>query len=206
MERLERKEREFKVRRTEILEQAEKIFATKSFHNVTMAEIAAVSGFSIGALYQFFSGKEDLYSSMILEKLDSMYGQIQAEAKKAENINDKIEALIKAHLEFVEKNGDFCRLFLRGETAALSQIMTSLQEKLIDDYRHHLIFIENILKRGVKDGALRSMPSHYMARALLGLIRASAVDWLISQPQESLASQKDFIVEIFSLGVKKLDN
>jgi AcrR family transcriptional regulator len=206
MERLERKEREFKARRAEILEQAEKIFATKGFHDVTMAEIAGVSGFSIGSLYQFFAGKEGLYCSMVLEKLDLMYSQIQEEARKAEDISYKIEALTKAHLQFVEKNGDFCRLFLRGETAALSQSMTSLQEKLVDDYRRHLKFIENILREGVKSGLLRSIPPPYMARALLGLIRASAVDWLMLPSQESLAAQKDFILDVFFSGVKKYGN
>ena len=37
-------------------------------HDVTMAEIASASGFSIGSLYQFFKGKEYLYSTMISEK------------------------------------------------------------------------------------------------------------------------------------------
>ena len=37
MERLERKKREFNMRRAEILKQAEKVFATKGFHNVTVA-------------------------------------------------------------------------------------------------------------------------------------------------------------------------
>ena len=63
MERSARKEREFNMRRTEILAKAEKVFATKGFHNVTMAEIASTSGFSIGSLYQFFEGKENLYTT-----------------------------------------------------------------------------------------------------------------------------------------------
>jgi AcrR family transcriptional regulator len=50
MVRSERKEREFNMRRAEILRTAEKIFAAKSFHDVTMAEIANASGFSTGSL------------------------------------------------------------------------------------------------------------------------------------------------------------
>ena len=48
MEKLKRKEREFNMRRAEILKKAETVFAAKGFHNVTMAEIAKASGFSIG--------------------------------------------------------------------------------------------------------------------------------------------------------------
>ncbi|MGA2333239.1 MAG: TetR family transcriptional regulator, partial [Syntrophales bacterium] len=46
MEKSKRKEMEFQLRRTEILSQAEKIFAAKGFHNTTMAEIASASGFA----------------------------------------------------------------------------------------------------------------------------------------------------------------
>ena len=52
--KLHRKEKEFQVRRTEILAQAEKIFSAKGFHETTMAQIAEASGFSIGSLYHFF--------------------------------------------------------------------------------------------------------------------------------------------------------
>ncbi len=151
MERLERKKREFNMRRAEILKQAEKVFATKGFHNVTMAEIASASGFSIGSLYQFFEGKENLYTTMISEKLDLMYAEIRKAANAAKDITGKIEALIDAHLQFIEKNTDFCRLFIKGENAALSEAMTSLRQKLIDDYFKHITFIENLLKDGIKE-------------------------------------------------------
>ena len=205
MERLERKEREFNMRRAEILEQAEKIFAAKGFHNVTMAEIASASGFSIGSLYQFFEGKENLYTTMISEKLDLMYAEVRKATNAAKDIIDKIETLIDAHLQFIEKNTDFCRLFIKGENAALSEAMTSLRQKLIDDYFKHITFIENLLKDGIKKGLLRALPPHEMASALFHLIRASSIEWMLMPTKESLSSKKGFIMDIFLNGVKKYD-
>ena len=109
MDKLARKEREFKAHRAEIMDQAEKIFSAKGFHDVTMAEIASASGFSTGSLYQFFTGKENLYTTMISEKMDLMYGQIREEVMTAQEIADKISMLIGAHFQFVEKNADLCR-------------------------------------------------------------------------------------------------
>ncbi len=205
MERLERKEREFNVRRADILGQAEKIFSAKSYHNVTMAEIASASGFAIGSLYQFFNGKEHLYTTMISEKLDLMYAEIRQEVNTAKDAADKIVTLIKAHLNFIEKNTDFCRIFLRGENDALSEIMSTLRQKLIDDYFKHITFIENSLKIGVKSGLLRPLPPHEMASALMHLIRSAASEWLLMPTKESLLSKKDFILDIFLNGVKKYD-
>jgi AcrR family transcriptional regulator len=205
MARLERKEREFNMRRMEILEQAEKVFATKGFHNVTVAEIAHASGFSIGSLYQFFEGKENLYTTMISEKLDLMYAEIRKATNTAKDITGKLEALIDAHLQFIEKNTDFCRLFIKGENAALSEAMTSLRQKIIDDYFKHIKFIENLLKEGIKKGLLRALPPHEMAEALFHLIRASSIEWMLVSAKECLISKKGFILDIFLHGVKKYD-
>jgi len=205
MERLERKEREFNMRRAEILKQAEKVFAMKGFHNVTMAEIASASGFSIGSLYQFFEGKENLYSTMISEKLDLMYAEIRKATNATKDITGKIEALVNAHLQFIEKNTDFCRLFIKGENAALSESMTLLRQKIIDDYFKHINFIENLLKDGIKKNLLRALPPHEMASALFHLIRASSIEWMLVPTKESLSSKRGFIMDIFLHGVKKYD-
>jgi AcrR family transcriptional regulator len=200
--RAERKEREFNFRRTAILEQAEKIFSTRDYHSVTMAEIANASGFAIGSLYQFFDSKENLYTTMIFEKLDLMYAQIRQEVSAAKDVTGKIVALTNAHLQFVENNTDFCRIFLRGQSEALSETMDALRQKLIDGYFEHVAFIENFLKAGIKSGLLRKLPAHDMASALFHLIRSAASEWLLEPTKESLVSKKDFILNIFLNGVK----
>jgi AcrR family transcriptional regulator len=205
MIRTERKEREFNTRRAEILEQAEKIFAAKGFHDVTMAEIANASGFSIGSLYQFFKGKEHLYTTMISEKIDLMYDKIHQEVTSTKGLTGKIAALIDTHLHFVENNADFCRIFLRGENEALSEIMTSMRQKLINDYYQHISFIEKILKSGIKSGLLRSLSPRDMASALSHLIRAASVDWLLVPSKEPLSSKRAFILDIFLNGAKKYE-
>jgi len=187
------------------LEQAEKIFSAKGYHNVTMAEIADASGFAIGSLYQFFDSKANLYSSMILEKIELMNAAIRQEVKAANDVTGKISALITAQLEFVEKNADFCRIFLRGQSEALSETMTVLSEKLIDGYFEHITFVENILKAGIKSGLLRKLPVNDMASALFHLTRAMASEWLLKPTKESLVVKKDFILDIFLNGVKKGD-
>ena len=200
--RAERKEREFNLRRAAILEQAEKIFSTRGYHSVTMAEIANASGFAIGSLYQFFDSKENLYTTMIFEKFDLMYAEIRQEVSAVKDVAGKIVTLINAHLQFVEKNTDFCRIFLRGENDTLSETLIILRQKLIDGYFEHIAFIENFLKAGIKNGLLRKLPSHEMASALIHLIRSAASEWLLEPTKESLISKKDFILDIFLNGVK----
>lgn len=205
MVKSERKEREFNLRRAAILEKAEKIFSFKGYHDVTMAEIAGASGFSTGSLYQFFKGKENLYTSMIIEKLNFMFSEIRIATEKAENVIDKIEMLVDAQLQFMENNADFCRLFLKGESAIFSEAMAPLRERLIEDYLRHINFIENLLKEGIAKGLLRNLSANDMAQSLFYLIRASSMAWMLSLSKESPCTKKSFILDIFFQGVKNYD-
>ncbi|MEE9912708.1 MAG: TetR/AcrR family transcriptional regulator [Deltaproteobacteria bacterium] len=203
MEKNKRREREFNTRRAAILLEAEKNFSDRGYHNVTVAEIANASGFSTGALYQYFESKEHLYASMIFEKLTMMYDAIERKVKAAGNLQDKLLALIGAQLQFVEANADFCRIFLRGENELSPQTMNAIHQRLRDDYFNHLSFIESILKAGIKNGMLRNLPSHEIAAALSHLIRAASIDWMIMPSKDSLVAKKEIILDIFLNGVKK---
>jgi len=205
MEKIQRKEREFNMRRAAILLEAEKIFSARGYHNVTVAEIATVSGFSTGALYQFFQSKEHLYTTMIIEKLTMMYASILEEVTAAKTLNDKLEAFVSAQLRFVEENADFCRIFLRGENELSPKTMDSLRRQLREDYLNHLSFIENILKTGIKKGIIRNLPPREIAAALSHLIRAASIDWMIIPSNDKLVSKKEMILDIFLNGVKKHD-
>jgi len=206
MDKNQRREQEFNARRSAILLEAEKSFSDRGYHNVTVAEIANASGFSTGALYQFFESKEHLYATMIFEKLDVMYEAIEREVKAAKNLHDKLLALIDTQLRFVEANADFCRIFLRGENELSPKTMNDIHQRLRDDYFNHLSFIENILKAGIKNGTLRNLPPREIAAAISHLIRAASVDWMTIQSKESLVSKKELILDIFFNGVKKHDH
>ncbi len=201
MEKSKRKEMEFQFRRTEILNQAEKIFAAKGFHNTTMAEIASASGFATGTLYQFFEGKENLYNVMVSEKIDRMYAEIRDSVNKEEALANKIEKLVEAHFHFVENNVDFCDLLIRGEGLTLSDKGTILRDKLIADYFDHIGFVENIMRSGIEAKKLRSGDSRMMAYTLLGIIRSFFYYWMLTKRDASLSDKVSCVSDIFLKGV-----
>jgi AcrR family transcriptional regulator len=201
MEKSKRKEIEFQLRRTEILSQAEKIFATKGFHNATMAEIASASGFATGTLYHFFEGKETLYNIMVSEKLDRMYSEIRDSVNKEGKLTDKIEKLVDAHFHFVENNVDFCDLLIRGEGLTLSDKGTILRDKLIADYFNHIGFVESIMRFGMETSAVKSGDPRMMAYTLLGIIRSFFYYWMLTNQDTPLSDKVSCVSDIFLKGV-----
>jgi AcrR family transcriptional regulator len=201
MEKTKRKEMEFQMRRSEILNAAVKIFASKGFYTSTMAEISDASGFAIGTLYQFFESKENLYTTMICEKLDMMYSGIREKVDGAEHAIDKIETLIKSYFDYVENNIDFCNLFIRGEGTIPSEAKTQLREKVIKDYLNHMDFIEGIMRLGMDTAYLRVLDPRIMAFSLFGVIRAHIVGWMLENHDYPLSDKVECVLQIFLRGV-----
>jgi AcrR family transcriptional regulator len=202
MEKAKRKEREFNLRRAEILEQAEKIVSAKGFYNTTMAEIAGASGFAIGTLYQFFDSKERLYTAMLTEKLDTMYAGIRGALAGETDVLKKIESLVTSQFRFVESNAAFCRIFIRGEHLSLPG-STELRERIMEDYAGHIDFMEKVMREGILAGIIKGMDPRLMATALLGIINSCTFRWLTVVGEASLADNVPFVLDIFLGGVRE---
>jgi AcrR family transcriptional regulator len=203
MEKARRKEREFNLRRTDILDAAVKIFAAKGFHNATVAEIAAASGFAIGTLYQFFESKEQLYAAMLTEKLDMMYAVIRTAVEKEADIVRKIELLAVSHFRYVEENAEFCSIFVRGDYLSLSEGSAELRKRMRSDYALHVAFIEEVMRAGIRTGILKEMDPSMMAAALTGIVNSYASKWIARAEEESLINKTPFVLAIFLEGVRK---
>jgi AcrR family transcriptional regulator len=203
MEKAQRKERECNLRRAEILEQAVKIFAAKGFHKTTMAEIARASGFAVGSIYLLFESKEQLYTEMLSEKLNMMYSGIRKRVAKEADIVKKIEMMILSQFHFVEKNAEFCSIFIRGDHLSLSGGSIELRKRMMNDYAAHIAFVEAVMNEGVRRGILKGMDPRMMAAALAGIINSSASKWLTMTERTSLLEHIPFVVDIFLKGVKK---
>jgi AcrR family transcriptional regulator len=198
--KLQRKEKEFRVRRTEILDQAEKIFAAKGFHETTMAQIAEASGFSIGSLYRFFSGKEELYSVMVMVKVQMMYDEIIGAVSRELSIDGKIRALVISHFAYVEHHIDFYRLLVGHESGLRSEGLKKLRDIILDEHRKHVGWIEELLREGIRQQVLRAIDTKSLANALVGIIAYSKFAWIMSPSGASLLGKVDDVLDVFLRG------
>lgn len=202
MEKARRKEREFHFRRTEILENAGKIFAAKGFHNATVAEIADASGFAVGTIYLFFASKESLYETLLTEKLEMLYGRIREAVGREDDTFRKIEVLAAENFRFVENNADFCKIFIRGEHLSLSEGSEALRQRIMRDYATYLTFVESMMREGIRKGNLKKIDSRMAAAALIGIINSCSFKWLTVDKGQSLETKVPFVMKIFLEGVK----
>jgi len=100
-------------RRSQILQEATRLFSKRGYDNVSMKEIAGVCGITEPAVYRHFESKDAVYEA-VLESLearlheDNFFKRLEREA----DIDTLLEELAKHILDFYCSNEDSCRLLL----------------------------------------------------------------------------------------------
>lgn len=107
-----RKERERQQHRQEILAVAQRLFAEKGFHNVSVQEIATAAEFAIGTLYTFFPSKEDLFFHVLAACAEESLALILPALEGPDDERDKVARFIYAHERLVHDQAAALQLYL----------------------------------------------------------------------------------------------
>lgn len=198
-----RKEREYLTHREEILRAAEKVFALKGFFQAKMTEIAQEAEFATGTLYRFFKSKEDLYFTLIDEKVEEINRLVQEELSKNTFPMDRIRKALALQFDFVERNRDFFKIYIsernRFEWTVKEDLGKEIHQKMVA-YIDHL---SKVLKEGIQRGEFKPLDPMDMAHALVGMVNSFIFEWMISPVPYPLISKIDTLLEIFLTGTQK---
>jgi AcrR family transcriptional regulator len=96
----ERKEREKRRRRRDILDAARELFWEHGYVGTTMPQIAQAAELAPGTLYLYFPSKQALYSELLVEGYDLLLERMQAARKAGGPPRRQAAALIDAFLQF----------------------------------------------------------------------------------------------------------
>lgn len=106
----ERRDREREQHRNEILDAAERIFVQKG-PSTTVEMIANEAQFAVGSLYNFFSGKDDIFQQVLLrisrEAVEAFSGLFDRMADPPEQ---GISLLVGAWFDFHKQHGSFLHM------------------------------------------------------------------------------------------------
>jgi len=191
--------------RREILSAAEKVFAAKGFFPTTMSEIAREAEFGTGTLYKYFKSKEDLYFTLIDEKVEEINRLVKAELSQKTSARERIEKVLKLQFEFVEKNRDFFRIYISERNRFEWTVKDDLGKGIHDKMVAYIQLLAQVMKQGIERGEFRRKNSIDLAHALVGIVNSFIFEWLISPQPYPLISKSDAVLDLFLRGVQRME-
>jgi AcrR family transcriptional regulator len=97
--------------RDELLDAAARVFARRGYHKATVEEIAAEAGFTTGAVYSNFDGKEALFLAIADRQVEDRIAQIKSVADAAEGTGEVGQEAAEQFRSFIERDPDWPLLF-----------------------------------------------------------------------------------------------
>ena len=187
-----------RVSRNHILDAAEKVFGQKGFHAATLKEVADQAEFSVGALYAFFEGKDDLFAQVLDRQGNALLTSMQEATAGLDSPRDQLHAVVDASLAYFRERPDFYRLFQRELGGATWALRASLNEVGYARYREVMTFEASIVAAGVAAGELRPGDPEILAALFSGMVQAYIAQWVFGLDADGSSRVDDaFPVERF---------
>ncbi len=92
------------VRRAHVLAAAREAFMALGLEGASMREIARRAGYTPGAIYSYFPGKEDIYGALLGESLERLNAGVGAATAGASSAADSLRASAGAFFGFYRDN------------------------------------------------------------------------------------------------------
>lgn len=94
-------------RRRQVLDAAVTVMGKTGFHQMSMQDLAAEASVSVGLIYKYFGGKEDLLLATIVRILDVFRDQLAPVMDAAgDDAKERLTAGIRRYIEIVDENSD----------------------------------------------------------------------------------------------------
>lgn len=195
-----RRQREHIRHQNDILMAAEEVFVEKGYSGATIADIAQRSEFSVGSIYNFFSGKADLCHSVMLriaqERIDEAQTLTQTQFPSEE---EAFRAIIHAWIAHHARHGAFLHMMM--ELMHTHQQKPSEEvRKLIDGYRDIILAF---FEKGIASGFFRPCTAENLFFAYEGICHSFVFQMERQQkktPDETEKALQQTLMTLFVAG------
>jgi AcrR family transcriptional regulator len=184
--------------RAEILQAAHRLFLENGYHATSMRQIAQQAGIALGAAYNHFTSKEDIFLEVLVAH-HPIYDMLPAlEAAQGETVEEFIRDAAHRLVSNFGERMDFLNLMFIELVEFKGQHLTDLFQTF---FPRALTLTQRFLQ-GRKE--MRDIPLPILLRAFIGLFFSYVMTEILIGQNLPVAMQEnalDYFVDIFLYGV-----
>jgi AcrR family transcriptional regulator len=199
--RLTREERKAHTR-ADLLAAARRVFIERGFHAATLDEIAETAGYTKGAIYSNFSGKDDLFLALLAEHYEerirahrALFGRLGFEDPEEARL-----AVARIIFSAYEREPAWWALVSDFSTHASRDAQVSGRLRELRE-RFLAALAELIEVVGDRHRVIYRLPAQEVARGTGALLRGLMLDWILDPDDAGQAAVFEEAVAAFLRGV-----
>lgn len=189
-------------RRRAILDAAVKVFARQGFHACRVSDIADEAGVAYGLLYHYFPSKEDVLSTLFLERWGVMLQMIRDVDREQQPARAKLAAIASFIVESYRHDPDLMKVIIVEVTRAANSFGQTHLGQIREAYR----LIAAIVTKAQAEGVFKAdIDAEFAAMTFYGAIEQVLTGWifgLLPQGDEHFERAKQLVVEMVCGGLE----
>lgn len=193
------KKETIKRRRKEIFEAALEVFAKKGFDKATLDEIAEKLNITKPALYIYFRNKEELFCSMVEDKLKKLTTGLKPIFNAKIPSLEKLKRVIEYHINFDKENMNFFKVVHNAKLKIGSDEKTRLRNEFLKKYKKYTEKLSYLVQQCINDGYLKKDDKYFYTFALLGMINQNIFGTILFKNEKFI---KNLHKKVFNLFLK----
>jgi AcrR family transcriptional regulator len=151
--------------RERLLAAARSVFARSGFHGASVEEIASKAGFSTGALYSNFDGKEDLFLVLMEREIDEHAREISEAVRARASVAERATGGARRWMTMIEREPEL--LLLLMEFWAYGVRDAQIRPKVAAQFAHMRGVLTRLIAESVREFDLElDIPAEQLAIAI----------------------------------------
>ena len=164
LKRLTRDERKAETRER-LLDSAASVFARRGYHGASVDEVAEQAGFSTGALYSNFDGKEDLFLAVLQRQIARQTRELSDTVAERPTVEERARGGADEWMRFLEREPELVLLFMEFWAYAVRN--PEVRPRFAARYADVRTAVSRIIEDGARDlGVELALPADQLAIAI----------------------------------------
>ncbi len=205
-----RREKEKEQRRKAILKAARKLFIKRGYNPVTVANIAKKADLSKGAIYLYFSSKEEICAQILLDEIEKFHQKVAHLFDDGKTATEVLSDFSTLYIDFFLSDRELFRILMNFMLHNWNLDFTDeIDRRIILETNKAISVTERIFRHGIDSGefSIKEIDVMRMRNALWGLLNGVLSLHLFvgreSMREERIRNDIKKGLQIFIEGLKK---
>ena len=205
-----RRQKEKKQRRKAILRAARRLFFKQGNRPVTISDIAKKAELSKGAIYLYFSSKEEICAQILLDDIERVHNKVLPIFDGKSRASDVLMGFAHLYVDFFLKDRELFRLLMNFMMHANNlNLSNDTDQRIIQETNKAISVTESIFQYGIDTGEflLRREDIRMVRNAFWGMLNGVISLHLFigkeATRKERIHSNIDGCLNIFIEGLRK---
>ena len=161
-----KKESKKSLKKKKLIESAAVLFSQKSYHEVMVEDVAKLADVAKGTVYNYFDSKEDLYFSIMKQRMENLTVSLEEKIKQETSSIDSLHSFILHLYMFMMKYQSFFLMYQKESLKADHELcadLISLEKQLKE-------LLAGIIRSGKTENLFRNIEEDFAVDLVLGSI------------------------------------